>query len=78
MTAPAVSHLMGQGHRHVVADVVNAALLRVGQGAQLGPTPLCSALERLLRQVAVCHGELRELNGAQGELFHVHKAIALD
>jgi hypothetical protein len=71
---------MGQGHRHVVADVVNAALLRLGQGAQgpSEPAPLCSALERLLRQVVVCHQELRELNGAQGELFHLHKAIALD
>jgi hypothetical protein len=71
---------MGQAHRHVVADVVNAALLRLGQGTQVGssPTPLCSAMERLMRQVAVCHRELRELNGAQGELFHLHKAIALD
>ena len=75
--APAVAHLMGQRHREQVADVVNAALLRLGT-PPTQPPPLCSALERLLRQAAVCHRELREANGGQGELFHLHKAIALD
>jgi hypothetical protein len=68
---------MGQRHREQVADVVNAALLRLGT-PPTQPPPLCSALERLLRQAAVCHRELREANGGQGELFHLHKAIALD
>jgi len=69
-----VWHLMGLGQRELVADMVNAAVLR---HSGLPDTAAQSSLELLLRQVTVCHSELREVNGSQGEIFNVQNAIAL-
>jgi len=41
------------------------------------PVALNSSLERMLRQVVICHNELRDVNCAQGELFRLDEALAL-
>lgn len=67
-----VGYLFGPNQREVVADQLNAAVLAtVAPGEDLPR----SILERLLKQLTLCHIEKRALDGGQGEMFHLHKVL---
>eukprot|EP00271_Cylindrocystis_brebissonii_P004026 TRINITY_DN15383_c0_g2_i1.p1 TRINITY_DN15383_c0_g2~~TRINITY_DN15383_c0_g2_i1.p1 ORF type:complete len:454 (-),score=74.96 TRINITY_DN15383_c0_g2_i1:379-1740(-) len=67
-----VGPLLHSHQREVVADSVNAAVLSTA--VTDGPLPE-SALERLLKQLTLCHMEKRVLEGGQGEVFRLHRIL---
>ncbi|KAI3878949.1 hypothetical protein MKX03_037346 [Papaver bracteatum] len=70
-----VGYLLGMSQRDVVADAVNAMILTTNPEAKDAHSCPRSHLEKLLRQLSACCLERRNLNGGQGEAFHLQRVL---
>ncbi|KAI3931792.1 hypothetical protein MKW98_012202 [Papaver atlanticum] len=70
-----VGYLLGMSQREVVADAVNAIILTTNPEAKDAHSCPRSHLEKLLRQLSACCLERRNLNGGQGEAFHLQRVL---
>ncbi|KAJ9675862.1 hypothetical protein PVL29_024695 [Vitis rotundifolia] len=70
-----VGYLLEDSQREVVADTVNAMILL--RNPKVTDTQVClrSDLEKLLRQLTACCLMKRQLEGDQGEAFHLHRVL---
>ncbi|KAI3972669.1 hypothetical protein MKX01_019327 [Papaver californicum] len=70
-----VGYLLGMSQREVVADAVNAMILTTNPEAKDAHSCPRSHLEKLLRQLSACCLQRRNLNGGQGEAFHLERVL---
>ncbi|KAI3990893.1 hypothetical protein MKX01_026077 [Papaver californicum] len=70
-----IGYLLGMSQREVVADAVNAMILTTNPEAKDAHSCPRSHLEKLLRQLSACCLERRNLNGGQGEAFHLQRVL---
>lgn len=74
-TESPVGYLLMFAQREAVADAVNSAVLATDPAMPSSKTLPQSTLEKLLRQLTACYTEKWLLNGGQGEVFRLHRAL---